>query len=177
MLIETRKYNCLFVRLNKMSSKLNLLILLMFIYLKSYETFQLNYRYNTPYGNAFTKLYDQLKPAQVEVEFLPSKNTAITNVGKNLIDLGKSVGVAIPFSCRKGTCNKCKITVDGASVLACQSYSTWRAVSSSSKWNLVSKGSTCVGYEKTPNDAASKIQRIQVFVPLPDVNDKLSTKK
>ena len=110
-------------------------------------------------------LYDKTKPVQVEIEFLPTKKTVVTTVGKNLIDLGKSIGVNIPFECRKGTCNKCKVKIEGKSILACKSYSTWNLIPSSSQWNLISKGTTVEGFYK--NDVLPpSIQKIQVTVPI-----------
>lgn len=104
-------------------------------------------------------------PVEVELEFLPSKTSVKTIVGKNIIDLAKSAGVTIPYQCRKGECKKCEIIFEGTKVLACKTKATWTSTPSSKNWELVCKGyggSGCVGYDNGNN---ASLKKISVIVP------------
>ena len=55
-----------------------------------------------------------------EIEFLPSKKKVSAVYEKNIIDFAKSHGISIPYSCRKGTCSKCVVKMNGKVILACR---------------------------------------------------------
>ena len=54
------------------------------------------------------------------IEFLPSKKRVNAISGKNIIDFAKKNGIEISWSCRKGECKKCEVTVGNKKVLACK---------------------------------------------------------
>lgn len=114
-----------------------------------------------------TLISESREPVQVEIEFIPSKITVKTTVGKNLIDLGRSVGLKLPFSCRKGECKKCEVVFEGKTVLACKSLNSWTAIPSSKNWNIVTEGYKCVGYEKEGGGGNKVARKITVVVPPP----------
>ena len=66
------------------------------------------------------KQYLSKKDAIPTVEFIPANIRLEAIEGKNIIDFAKLAGVEITWSCRKGECKKCEVTVDGKNVLACR---------------------------------------------------------
>ena len=89
------------------------------------------------------------EPEQVTVEFLPSKKVAKAYLGQKVSDIARANGVAIKYSCKKGTaisisasevtwdsgeCNTCQINFNGKLVKACQS--SLPAVSKETKFTV-----------------------------------------